>query len=285
MKRIRYFFETILVYAVYGFFKIFPLERASHIGGGLMRSIGPRLGISRVALKNIARAFPDKTTAEHQQILLGMWDNLGRVAAEYPHLHEIEKNVEVIGAEHLISARDSGKPAIFFAAHIGNWEINAISARMHGLPLHLIYRRPNNIGVDGLLRRARDSGAAGHIAKGGEGAKEILTLLKKNQAIGILMDQKMNDGFSVPFFGHPAMTAPAIAAFALKFGCPLYPAVTERLDGAKFRVTISPPLRFDVTGDKEADMQRILILINQHIEIWVRNRPAQWLWIHRRWGK
>jgi KDO2-lipid IV(A) lauroyltransferase len=282
-QRFRYVFETALVYSIYGFFSVLPLHVASNLGAGLMRRLGPRLGISRHAEKNIARAFPEKNETERRSILLGMWDNLGRTAAEYAHLHDIWSEVELVGQEHLIAARDSGKPSIFFAAHLGNWEINAISAKKSGLPIHLIYRRPNNPWVDGLLRRARDSAAAGHIAKGSDGAREIFSLLKKNQAIGFLMDQKLNEGISVPFFGIGAMTAPAIAQFAIKFDCPLYPSRVERLSGAKFRVTIYPPLVPHFSGDKDSDVYQILSAINARIEGWVRERPEQWLWLHRRW--
>jgi KDO2-lipid IV(A) lauroyltransferase len=284
MKKIRYFFETMAVYGIYGFFKLFPLERASSLGGAIMRALGPHLGISRVAARHIALALPEKSAQEQSAILHDMWDNLGRVVAEYPHLHDIHKNVEVVGGEYLTDARDSGKPALFFAAHIGNWEVCAIAARMHGLPMHLVYRRPNNLGVDGLLRHARDSGGAGHIAKGPAGAREILFALKNNQSVGILMDQKLSEGMAVPFFDRDAMTAPAIAHFALKFGCPVHPAVVERLNGARFRVTISPALDIRPTGDKDEDTRQILLQINRQIEVWVRKNPGQWLWLHRRWG-
>jgi KDO2-lipid IV(A) lauroyltransferase len=282
-RRFRYALETALVYSVYGFFSVLPLAVASNLGGGLMRRLGPRLGISRHAEKNIARAFPEKSEAERRSILLGMWDNLGRVAAEYPHLHDIWSEVELVGQEYLAAARETGKPSLFFAAHLGNWEINPISAKKNGLPIHLIYRKPNNPWVDGLLRRARDSSAAGHIAKGSEGAREIFSLLRRNQAIGFLMDQKLNEGISVPFFGIGAMTAPAIAQFAIKFGCPLYPSRVERLNGSKFRVTIYPPLVMNFSGNKDSDVYQILSAINARIEDWVRERPEQWLWLHRRW--
>jgi KDO2-lipid IV(A) lauroyltransferase len=284
MKKIRYFLETVAVYGIYGFFSLFSLERASNLGGAALRKIGPRLGISRVASRHIALALPEKSPAEQAAILHDMWENLGRVVAEYPHLHDVHRNIEVVGSEYLIAARDSNKPSIFFAAHIGNWEVCAVSARMQGLPMNLVYRRPNNTGVDGLLRHARNAGAAGHIAKGAEGAREILSALKNNQSVGILMDQKLGEGMAIPFFGHDAMTAPAIAHFALKFGCPVHPAVVERLSGARFRVTISPALDIVNTGDKDHDTRQILIQINTQIESWVRKNPGQWLWLHRRWG-
>lgn len=282
-RRLRYALETAAVYAVYGVFRIMPLETASNAGGSLLKKIGPRMGISRVARKNLDRAFPEKTPEEKEKILFGMWENLGRTIAEYPHLRDIAPNIEVAGTEHIHAAKTSGKPAILFSGHLANWEVGAVGVKKNGLSTHLVYRKPNNPGIDGLLRRARDSGAAGHIRKGREGAREIVSVLRDRGAVGMLVDQKLNEGIPIPFFGHDAMTAHAIAHFALRFGCTLYPSRVERLNGTRFRLTILPPLTIKETGDKEADIRRIMTDINALLEGWIRERPEQWLWIHRRW--
>lgn len=282
-KKIRYALETAAVYAAYFFFRLLPLNTASNLGGWIGRSFGPGFGASNIARRNLKRAFPKKSEDEIESIIIGMWDNLGRTAAEYAHLHRIQNNIELLGAEYLDAARDSQKPSIFFAAHLANWEINATCAKRRGLDVHLVYRKPNNPGVDGLLRHARDSGAAGHIEKGAGGARDMISVLKKGGALGILIDQKLNEGMAIPFFGRDAMTAPAIAHFALKFGCPIYPSRIERLKGAHFRMTVFPPLEISPTGDQERDTRAILTEINRRLESWIRERPEQWLWIHRRW--
>jgi KDO2-lipid IV(A) lauroyltransferase len=280
-KRLRYAAETAAAYLLYGIFRLLPLDAASNAGGFIMRSLGPRMGISRTARRNLAAAFPGKTEAERQEILSECWDNLGRVIGEYPHLHRIAARVELAGAEHLGAA--NGRGAIFFGAHSGNWEVGAVAARRQGVDLTLVYRRPNNPGVDGLLRHARDSGGVGHVPKGRGAAREIMSVLQKQGAIAMLMDQKMNEGVAVPFFGRNVMTAPAIAHFALGRGCPVYPCRVERLGGAKFRVTIYPQIDTSSTGDKAADVLRILTDVNATLESWIRERPGQWLWLHRRW--
>lgn len=282
-RRLRYAAETILVYVVYTLFRLLPLDAASGLGGWLGRHIGPHLGISRVARRNIAQAFPEKNADEQEKILTGMWDNLGRVTAEYPHLHRIWDRVTLDGGTYLKDVLQNKKPVIFFAGHLANWEICAIAAKKSGIDLHLVYRKPNNPGVDSLLRHARESGAAGHIEKGGSGAREILHILKNNGAVGILIDQKLNEGLPIPFFGRDAMTAPAIAHFAMRFDCTVYPAQVERLQGAHFKMTVFPPLTLPQTGDKELDTRMILTDINAQLEKWIRTRPDQWLWIHRRW--
>jgi KDO2-lipid IV(A) lauroyltransferase len=241
------------------------------------------MGISRVALRNLALTFPEKSEEERRAILIGMWDNIGRVAGEYPHLSRLAPRIEIVGVEHLDRTRQNATGAIFFGGHLANWEIGPLAGRMHGLPVSLVYRRPNNPWVDGLLHDARNFGVVRQIAKGTSGGREILSVLKNGGAVGMLMDQKMNEGLAIPFFGRPAMTAPAIAQFALKLDCPLYPLRIERLENARFRVTVFPPLKIEKTNDREADVRGILETINAYLEEWIRAKPEQWLWIHRRW--
>jgi KDO2-lipid IV(A) lauroyltransferase len=277
--RARYACETLAAYAAYGFFKCLPPETASDLGGWLMRGAGPRMGISRVALRNLSLAFPEKSEAERNEILLGMWDNLGRVIGEYPHLGYIRDTLEIRGWEE----GDKALPAIFFGGHIANWEVCALGARKAGFPLALVYRKPNNAGVDGLIRRARSAGTARHIPKGPDGARAIVAALKNGVSIGMLTDQKLGEGPDIPFFGRPAPTADAPAILALKFGCPLYPVRVERLGPARFRMTVHPALEVKDTGNKEADAARALTEMNALLESWIREEPAHWLWTHRRW--
>ncbi len=284
-KKCRYMAEAVLAYLCYGLFRAMPLDIASAVGGNVMRRVGPRMGISRVAYRNLDLAFPEKPLDEKKRIVAGMWDNLGRVLGEYPHLRRMAGRVEIVGREYAERARDSGKSAIFFGGHIANWEINAISSRSIGLPLFVVYRKPNNPYVDSLLLHARamDIGG-GHIEKGASGARAIRNVFKNNGVLALLVDQKLSEGMAVPFFGHDAMTAPAIAHFALRFGLPVYPCHGERLGGAHFRLTVHPPLDIVPTGDLEADTRKILTDMNRMLEDWIRVRPEQWLWIHKRWA-
>ncbi|NBO19804.1 MAG: lauroyl acyltransferase, partial [Proteobacteria bacterium] len=85
--------------------------------------------------------------------------------------------------------------------------------------------------------------------------------------------------------GRPAMTAPALAEIALRFDLPIIPARVIRLKGAHFRIIVSPPLPYEKTGDTAADVQAIMLKVNQIVEEWVREYPSQWFWVHRRWPK
>jgi KDO2-lipid IV(A) lauroyltransferase len=99
----------------------------------------------------------------------------------------------------------------------------------------------------------------------------------------MLVDQKMNDGIAVPFFGHDVMTAPALAELALRYDCPVVPARVERLRGAHFKMTALPPLEMVRTGNHHADVAAVMAKVNALVEQWIRDTPEQWLWLHNRW--
>lgn len=286
VMKLRYALETAAAYIIYSFFRVLPVQTASDWGGKILQTIGPRMGITRVAYKNLDRAFPDKTADEKKQIVKGMWNNLGRVIAEYPHLDKLWDRIELVGAEHFHAMSGSDRGTIFWGGHLSNWEAPAMAGRRQGLDVHVVYRKPNNPGVDGLLRRARaQGGAAGHIAKGAEGAREILSVLRRNGAVGILIDQKLSEGVPVPFFGHDALTAPVVAAFAQRMHCTVYPIRGERLPQGRLRVTVYPAMTLPPsTGDREADIQAMMAEMNNMLESWIRAKPEDWLWIHKRWG-
>jgi KDO2-lipid IV(A) lauroyltransferase len=121
------------------------------------------------------------------------------------------------------------------------------------------------------------------IPKGAVAARRAIATLRRGAHLTILADQKMNDGIPVPFFGRPAMTAPALAALALRFDCDVLPARVERLDGAHFRLTVFPPLPLPRSGDAHADAAALMAQVNAILESWIRDRPGQWFWLHRRW--
>jgi len=274
--------------AVYSLFRVLPLDMASALGGWLGRTLGPHLSISSRAVKNLGAAFPEKTPAEIAAIVRGMWDNLGRVAAEYPHLREIniydpDGGFETQGVENIELLRDDGRPGIFFSAHFGNWEILPLSATQRGLPLDRVYREANNRLVEWLYQHGRAAVEGALIAKGPSGARELLRSIKEGRHIAMVVDQKMNDGIPAPFFGRDVMTAPALAEMALRYDCPVVPARIKRLKGARFQITIFPPLELIRTGDHQADVAATMARVNALIEEWVRDAPEQWLWLHNRW--
>jgi KDO2-lipid IV(A) lauroyltransferase len=267
--------------------RILPLDLASSFGGWLGRRIGPWLGVSRRARNNLAAALPELTGLERAAALRGMWDNLGRVAAEYPHLRSIRVfkpagRVETSGLDHLDAAIAAGRPAIIFGGHLGNWEIAALAAGQYGIEVAQIYRAANNPLVDRMVAGFRGTGSE-FIPKGAVASRRALAALRRGAHLTLLVDQKFNDGIAVPFFGRPAMTAPALAMLALHFDCAVLPARVERLGGARFRLSIHAPLPLPKSGNRAADVAALMAAVNQTLEGWIRERPEQWFWVHSRW--
>ena len=271
----------------FGAFGLLPLDWASAIGGALARTIGPRLGISKRARLNIRRALPELADHEIAKTIAQMWDNLGRVAAEYPHLRQIRVfepggRVETHGSEHMDRAVAAGRRMIIFSGHIANWEIGMLAAVQYGAEVAQIYRAANNPLIDRMITRFRSIGGE-LIPKGTVAARRAIAVLRRGAHVTMLADQKMNDGIPVPFFGRPAMTASALAALALRFDCDVLPARVERLCGARFRLTVFPPLPLPRSGDHHADVASLMTRVNQTLEGWIRDRPQEWFWVHRRW--
>jgi KDO2-lipid IV(A) lauroyltransferase len=272
---------------LFGAFAALPLDCASALGGAIGRLIGPFFGISERARRNIRCAFPGSSESEIARIIRGMWDNLGRVTAEYPHLRKIRVfepggRVETHGFEYMDQAVATGRRMIIFSGHLANWEIGMLAAVQYGISVSQIYRAANNPLVDRMITRFR--GDAGElIPKGAGGACEAIATLRRGAHVTMLADQKMNDGIPVPFFGRPAMTAPALAALALRFDCDVLPARVERLGGAHFQLTVFPPLALRRSGNSHADEAALMTQVNAILESWIRDRPEQWLWVHRRW--
>jgi Kdo2-lipid IVA lauroyltransferase/acyltransferase len=150
----------------FGLFSLLPLDWASVLGGAIGRLIGPRLGISNRARCNIRRALPALSEDEIASVIRGMWGNLGRVAAEYPHLKNIRVfapggRVETQGFEQLDRAVAAGRRMIIFSGHIANWEIGMLAAVQYGISVAQIYRAANNPLVDRMITRFR--GDAGEL--------------------------------------------------------------------------------------------------------------------------
>lgn len=287
MKKLRHILEVIPVYIFFAILRILPLDAASAVGGWIGRYLARLHKTTKIARKNLKRAMPELSADEIEIIIGDMWENMGRTIAEYPHLpsDKMTKRIKIVkGREIFDEVIASDKPAIFVAGHIGNWEVAPKIGNACGTPLTLIYRHANNPYADAIIRKTRLQYARAMHPKGPVGAKELIKSLKNNEVVGLLTDQKMNDGISVPFFGRDAMTAPATAQLSLKYDAPIYMARVIRDKGAHFRFSIEP-LEFKKSGDNKKDIYNIMLAINSQFESWIREYPAQWFWMHNRWPK
>ncbi len=267
--------------------------RASNVGGAVARAIGPLLPVSAVALRNLSFAMPELDEAGRRRVVRGVWDNLGRTAAEFPHVGLMRETAagpgwEVVGSEHIEALAAQGGPALLFTGHISNWEVLPLATARKGVNFATLYRPADNPIVDEMilsLRRASPGANENLFPKGVQGARQTLAHLRSGGFVGLLQDQKMNDGIEARFFGRPAMTASALAALAVKIRCPVLPTYAQRIGPARFRVTYEAPVPVPNTGDRNADIATLTQLVNDRLERWIRSAPESWLWLHKRWPK
>ncbi len=272
------------VRAAFALLRVLPVDAASALGGALARTIGPLLRVHRIAERNLRRALPQLDDNAVRRALRGMWDNLGRTAAEFSDVARIpEDRIEVVGREHIEALRDDGKPGLLISGHIGNWELMQVTWARIGLRALGIYRAANNTKVDNIFQALRERSGNTFAPKGKRAARSILAELRDGGHVALLVDQKQNDGMAAPFFGRDAMTGYVVAEMALRFGCPVLPMRVERLSGARFRIVADAPFVAVPTGDHAADVLRVTRQINEILEGWITARPDQWFWVHRRW--
>ena len=290
-KRVLWRIEAIAWDVFYWWpLSLMSTKRASNIGGWVGRKIGPFLSQHKVALENIARAYPDWSANKVKETALQAWESAGRTAGELPHLPKLnpytaDNGIEVVGAAGLDAIRDSGKGAVLISGHFANWEIMAAAICNRPVDCLVTYRAINNPHIDKRLNKARRAYGIGVLTPKGIGTRSLMTALKAGRSVAILNDQKFREGLSVPFFGHDAMTAPGPARLAIKYGVPIVPMSTVRTGPAQFRVTVHDPIIPTATGNTDADVRDTVVRITEFIEARVRENPGQWFWMHRRWPK
>ena len=287
-QKLRYGAEAAVFFAFMALFRVIGLDRASRLGNWIGRNIFPLLPPDRVARANLALAFPNKSREECDEIRRVMWDNLGRVVGEYPHLDAFSPKGEDprIGysfPEGISVESLTAKPLLFLSGHFANWEMMPILAHQVGIDIAAVVRPPNNPYVaDWVARQRSINGPATFIAKH-NAARPMLAQLRGEKSLCMLVDQKLREGIAVPFFGRDAMTTPAPAALALKFGAPIVITSNRRLPGARFHVTVHEVIEFTPSGDDDKDVRALTEAVTACLEKIIREDPGQWLWIHNRW--
>ena len=233
--------------------------------------------------------MPGISTNEVDKIIRPMWENIGRNFAELPHVssmddEDIMEISSISGQEHIHDDQKTGHGALYFTAHLANWEIAPRIFHALGHPVNIVYRKANNPGLEEIIENARSKYTINTLAKGAGGARHILSHLKNGRSVGMLVDQKMNDGIGVDFFGRKAMTAPAIARLALKYHYPVIPVRVTRNNDSMFDVTVYPQLELPNTNNKDDDIILLMQNINHMLEVWIKENPGQWIWMHNRWS-
>ena len=270
-----------------GVVRLLGVDAASAFGGWLGRTAGPLSGAHKVAARNLKLAFPDKDEAWRAAMLKAQWDGLGRTFAEFPLMDKILPStgrVEVVNQQRLFQIAAEKTPVVFVSGHLSNWEVMPAAIVDSGVVCEMTYRAANNPYVDERIKASRFRyGVRLFAPKGGDGARELLEGMKQGKSVALMNDQKFNNGVEGLFFGHPVRTAPGPSRLALRFGTVLQPMSVQRTKGARFRAVVHDPIHLPNTGDRTADIEAGVKLINAFMEERIRERPEEWFWVHRRW--
>ena len=270
-------------------------RRMANFAGALMRKIGPLFKEHRIGREQLRAAFPEKSDAEIEAILGGVWDNLGRIAIEFAHLDDFcvegfgRQTPDVItyppeSKERYDWITKSGKATIGFAAHLANWELPGVGAKLIGVKSAVLYRRPNIGAVNDVIVKLREPLMGELIPTGLDAPVRLARLLQSGIHVGMLADQHYSKGVEVTFFGRPCLANPLIAMLARQTELPIYGMrVVRKEDGNSFWGEVSDPVEPVRDAGGRVDIRGTTQAITTVIEGWIRQYPEQWLWLHRRW--
>ncbi len=285
MKYIKYFFEFLFSIFFFIFFKIIGPKLSSNVSGKIFEIIGPFFRSKKVIHNNIKRALPEIDETNLKNIENSMWNNYGRVFAEYIFLKDfrygkLASEVQIEGKEILNDIKENNKQVIFISGHLSNFELMAMFIEKSGIKLSAIYRPLNNIFLNGIMESIRKKYICeNQIKKGVGGLKKLIKLKKKNYSTALMIDQRVSEGILSPLFNEKALTTTIPAQLVKKFNIPIVPVYIERINGLKFKITINQPLSFP----QNLTQQQITDNLNQILEKFILSKPENWIWSHNRW--
>lgn len=293
LQVVEYWLVAQAAMAAIALLRLLPMEAALGFADRTARLFGPLFGRHRVALYNLRQAFPEKTEAQIRTIALDMWGHMARLAAEYIYLDRLfdydpakpdAGRIEAIGAERYLRIADEKKAHIFFTGHVGNFELIPIAAETFGLKATAMFRPPNNPFIAKYIFSTRNSAMGGLIASRRGAAIALARILEDGGNIGLLVDQKFSNGIRTTFFGRSCESSPLLPKLARQFDCDVYPVRSMRLPGNRFRIELEEKLTLPRDDDGKVDLAATAQLLNEVVERWVREDPAQWMWFHKRWN-
>jgi KDO2-lipid IV(A) lauroyltransferase len=286
---VRYRLEHALVRAVEGAVRLMPMSAVRACGTALGRaSYAVDRFHRRIALDNLAHAFPARTERERRAIARAMFAHFGRLLLELMKFGSLTPGqmlalVESDGEERVRQAYQLGRGVLFFTGHFGYWEMQAITQPLRVKPVSVLARPLDNPHLHHLLERIR--GRTGNSVIYRQGAiRKVLRELAANRGVALLIDQHLHtpDAVYVDFFRRPAATTSALAALALRTGAPVIPVFALPLAGGRYRFVYEHPVEppREDTPDAIRDFTQRCTDV---LEMYVRRHPELWLWMHRRW--
>tara|TARA_B100001123_G_scaffold37685_2_gene38910 strand:- start:1780 stop:2640 length:861 start_codon:yes stop_codon:yes gene_type:complete len=285
MKIFKYFLEFIFIVILFIIFKILGFKLASNMGGYIGKKIGPLFRSKQTILTNIKNALPSTNKADLELIIQSMWENYGRILAEYVFLKDFRKEklndyLEIEGKEHLNKVRDSNEQVVFVSGHFNNFELMAMQIEKSGINLAAIYRPLNNIFLNGIMEKIRTKYICkNQIKKGRRGTRELLKSFNNKNSIALMIDQRVSEGEKSNFFGQDAFTTTIPAQLVKKFGCKIVPIHIERYNNFYFKMKVEEPINYN----KDSTIDEITLSLNKLLENMILKNPSQWIWSHDRW--
>ena len=285
MKYFNYFFQFIFVMLFFSLFKILGLNFSSKIGGKLFEKIGPLFRSKKLIHANIKRALPHISQENLNKFVKLMWNNYGRVFAEYIFIKDFRNgkyssNIKIEGQDILEKIKQTEQQVIFISGHLSNFELMAMHLEKTGIKLSAIYRPLNNIFLNPLMEKIRKKYICKHqIKKGIGGMKKLMSLKKENFSTALMIDQRVSEGIFSNFFDQKALTTTIPAQLIKKFKIPVVPIHIQRNNGPNFKITIQKPIIFS----EENSIQNITDKLNYVLENLIKIKPEQWIWSHNRW--
>ena len=285
MKQIKYFFQFLLIIIFFLFFKIFGFRISSTVSGKIFEIIGPLFRSKNLIHSNIKKAIPNSNYEELNKITKLMWNNYGRIFAEYMFIKEfrlgkLKSKIKIEGQEILNDIKKHNKQVVFISGHFSNFELMAMHLENSGIKLSAIYRPLNNIFLNKIMERIRKKYICkNQIKKGIGGIKKLIKLKKNNYSTALMIDQRVSEGIKSNFFNNEALTTTIPAQLVKKFKIPVVPIFIERINNLNFKITINKPINFS----NETSIKNITDELNQILEKMIINKPEQWIWSHNRW--
>ena len=285
MKKIKYFFEFLIISSLFIIYKFLGLKISSHFSGKLFETFGPIFRSKNLIKTNIQRAIPKINTSKIKIITKDMWNNYGRTLSEYMFLKgfrndQFRSNINITGKEILEKIRLEKTPVIFISGHFGNFELMAMEIEKSGVNISAIYRPLNNIFLNILMEKIRKKYICkNQIKKGTSGVRELLRLYKKGYSIALMIDQRVSQGIKSKFFNEEAFTTTIPAQFIKKFNCKVVPISIERHNDINFNIKVEKPMEFS----KNSSTEKITRELNIWLEKTILKNPGQWIWSHGRW--
>jgi KDO2-lipid IV(A) lauroyltransferase len=285
MKSIKYFIQFLIILIFFLIFKIIGLKYASYFSGKVVSLVGPFFRPKDLIKSNILKALPNLHQNDLHKISKNMWNNYGRILAEYIFIKDFRKskfqdNIEIKGQEILNQIKKNNEPVIFISGHFNNFELMAMQIEKSGIDLAAVYRPLNNKFLNFIMERIRKKYICkNQIKKGISGTKQLLSFFKKKTSIALMIDQRVSQGVRSNFFKHEALTTTIPAQFVKKFKCKVVPIYIERIEGINFKLTIHEPL---VYSNNET-VDSITLDLNRFLERFILKNPDQWIWSHNRW--